>query len=99
MPLLPPTAVLQPSSFRSNFITPAVIGSLPAGLSQVERASLARMGTSPAAARFQELPAVSASILADLPCLAHCCTVRAVHYEACAMLQCTWQRLLNALDG
>jgi hypothetical protein len=57
-----PTHTLQPttgSSFRSNFITPAVIGSLPAGLSQVERAGRAHRGVSPAAARFQELPVVS----------------------------------------
>lgn len=48
----------QPNTFRHNFITPAVIGSLPAGLSQVERANLARLAASPAAARLQELPMV-----------------------------------------
>lgn len=49
----------QSSSHRSNFITPAVIGSLPKGLSQVEKAGLAQLGLSPAAARLQDLPVVS----------------------------------------
>ena len=49
---------LQPNTARHNFITPAVIGSLPAGLSHVERANLARLAASPAAARLQELPMV-----------------------------------------
>jgi hypothetical protein len=54
------TIHLQPGSFRSNFITPAVIGSLPKGLSHTEKAGIAANSwtPSPAAQRLAEQPEV-----------------------------------------
>ncbi|KAF8057917.1 hypothetical protein HT031_005863 [Scenedesmus sp. PABB004] len=52
-----PEAGAGGSSYRSNFITPAVMGSLPRGLTQTERASLGTpLGMSPALARLAETP-------------------------------------------
>jgi hypothetical protein len=53
--------LLQPSSYRSNLISEAVIGSLPQGLTETERASLSAtpLAMSPALQRLQELPQVS----------------------------------------
>jgi hypothetical protein len=50
----------QPSSYRSNLISEAVIGSLPKGLTETEKASLGAtpLAMSPALQRLQDLPQV-----------------------------------------
>lgn len=50
--------VAQSGSYRSNFITAAVIGSLPKGLTMAEKAAVGSVGRSPAAQRLQDVPQV-----------------------------------------
>eukprot|EP00775_Hariotina_reticulata_P008874 gene8874-9052_t len=52
----------QSGSYRSNFITPAVLGSLPKGLTMAEKAAVgSSMGMSPAAQRMQDIPELQAN--------------------------------------